>query len=84
MLASGVEESGVSGKFQIKAKRDTKMTDVWTIFRKPWICLNLNTGIVRINRSAGIIYMADRPGKVASMGPVSGLPDGRASPPGVY
>ena len=67
MLASGVEESGVSGKFQIKAKRDTKMTDVWTNIQEALDMFKSEHGIVRINRSAGIIYMADRPGKVASM-----------------
>ena len=67
MLASSVEESGVSGKFQIKANRDTKITDVWGNIQETLDLFKSENGIVRINRNAGIIYMADRPGKVASM-----------------
>ena len=67
MLASGVEESGVSGKFQIKAKRDTKQTDVWSNIQEALDVFKSENGIVRINRNAGIVYMADKPGKVASM-----------------
>jgi MSHA type pilus biogenesis protein MshL len=67
MLASGVEDSGVSGKFQIKAKRETKTTDVWANIQETLELFKSEDGIVRINRNAGIVYMADRPGKVASM-----------------
>ncbi len=67
MLASSVEESGVSGKFQIKANRDTKITDVWVNIQETLDLFKSENGIVRINRNAGIIYMADKPGKVASM-----------------
>ena len=67
MLASGVEESGVSGKFQIKAKRDTKQTDVWGNLQEALEMFKSENGIVRINRNAGIVYMADKPGIVASM-----------------
>ncbi len=67
MLASSVEESGVSGKFQIKAKRDTSVTDVWANIQETLDIFKSENGIVRINRNAGIVYMADRPGRVASM-----------------
>ena len=67
MLSSSVEESGVSGKFQIKANRDIKITDVWANIQETLDLFKSENGIVRINRNAGIIYMSDRPGKVASM-----------------
>ncbi|HHE74389.1 MAG TPA: hypothetical protein ENL37_04805, partial [Desulfobacteraceae bacterium] len=67
MLASSVEQSGVSGKFQIKANRDVKITDVWANIQETLDMLKSEDGIVRINRNAGIIYMRDRPGKVASI-----------------
>jgi len=67
MLASGVEESGVSGKFLVKAKRETKVTDVWTNVAEALDMFRSENGIVRINRNAGIIYMADMPSRVASM-----------------
>jgi len=67
MLASGVEDSGVSGKFQVKAKRETDVTDVWSNVQEALELFKSADGIVRINRNAGIIYMADMPGRVASM-----------------
>ncbi len=67
MLASGVEGSGVSGKFQVKAKRDEKITDVWTNIQEALEAFRSENGIIRINRNAGVIYLADRPGRVASM-----------------
>jgi len=67
MLSSGVEESGVSGKFQIKAKRETRVTDVWANIQEALEVFQSENGIVRINRNAGIVYMADTPGRVASM-----------------
>ena len=67
MLASGVEESGVSGKFQLKAKRDATVTDVWANITDALELFRSEDGIVRLNRNAGIIYMADKPSRVASM-----------------
>ena len=67
MLASGVEDSGVSGKFQVKAKRETKVTDVWTNVEEALDMFRSENGVVRINRNAGIIYMADMPSRVSSM-----------------
>jgi MSHA type pilus biogenesis protein MshL len=57
----------VSGKFQVKANRDVKITDVWVNIQETLDMFKSEDGIVRINRNAGIIYMADRPGKVAAM-----------------
>jgi MSHA type pilus biogenesis protein MshL len=67
MLASSVEDSGVSGKFQVKAKREGKDTDVWGNVQETLETFKSADGILRINRNAGIIYMADRPGQVAAM-----------------
>jgi MSHA biogenesis protein MshL len=67
MLASGVEDAGVSGKYQVKVKRTGKSTDVWAGVEKTLEGLKSEEGIVRINRTTGTIYMADSPRRIASM-----------------
>lgn len=67
MLASSVENPGVTGKYQIKAKRTGKNTDVWAGIQRALEGLKSPDGILQINRIAGIIYMADTPRKIASM-----------------
>jgi len=67
MLASGVEGAGVSGKFEVKAKRSSKDTDVWAGIKEALEGLKSAEGILRINRNAGIVYMADTPRNIASM-----------------
>lgn len=67
MLASGVEDAGVSGKFQVKAKRTKEFTDVWKNVEESLKELKSEDGLLRISRNSGIIYMADRPKRIASM-----------------
>nr|HID58185.1 hypothetical protein [Desulfobacterales bacterium] len=67
MLASGAEDAGVSGTYQIKVKRTGKSTDVWAGVEKTLEGLKSEDGILRINRNTGIIYMADTPTRIASM-----------------
>ncbi|MFC1826137.1 type II secretion system protein GspD [Thermodesulfobacteriota bacterium] len=67
MLASGVAGSGVTGKFQVKISRPVEITDVWTAIQNDLEGLKSNQGTLRINRSAGIIYMADTPSRIAAM-----------------
>jgi MSHA biogenesis protein MshL len=67
MLTSGVEGAGVSGKFQVKTTRPVEITDVWTGIQKDLEGLKSEQGILRINRNAGIIYMADTPKRLATM-----------------
>jgi len=67
MLASSVEESGVSGKFELKTKRSSEITDVWSNVRESLEGLKSAEGILQINRNSGIIYMVDTPRKIASM-----------------
>ena len=67
MLASGVAGAGVSGKFQVKTTRSVEITDVWDGIKKDLQGLKSEQGILRVNRNAGIIYMADTPRKIASM-----------------
>ena len=67
MLASSVEESGVSGKYQLKAKRESKETDIWGNIQETLDLFRSADGIVRINRNAGIIYMADKPRRINAM-----------------
>jgi len=67
MLASSVEESGVAGKYTIKARRATEITDVWTSIAAVLDGFRSENGVVHINRNAGVIYMADFPRRVAAM-----------------
>lgn len=67
MLASSVEDAGVSGKYVLKSKQNEEMSDVWSAIEKTLTSLKSEDGIVRINRNGGLIYMADTPKRVASM-----------------
>ena len=67
MLASGVDASGVSGKVQLKSKRSAENTDVWSSIQSALEGLKSEEGILRINRNAGIIYLADTPRKISVM-----------------
>jgi MSHA biogenesis protein MshL len=67
MLGSGVEDSGVSGKYQIKAKKPTASSDLWLAVEKALDGMRSAEGLLRINRNAGVIYMADTPRKVSAM-----------------
>jgi len=67
MLASSVDNVGVAGKFQIKAKRTAKTNDVWTGVKKALEALKSAGGVLQINRNAGIIYMADSPMRINTM-----------------
>ena len=67
MLASGVEAAGVSGKVQLKAKRSPENTDVWSSIQGALEGFKSEDGILRINRNAGIIFMADTPRRISVM-----------------
>jgi len=67
MLASSVENAGVVGKFQVKSKRSAKSNDVWTNIKDALEALKSPGGILRLNRNAGIIYMADTPLRIETM-----------------
>jgi MSHA biogenesis protein MshL len=67
MLASSVEEAGVSGKYMLKSKKEAKTADAWTAVVEALETLKSADGIVRVNRSGGLIYLADRPKKVDAM-----------------
>ena len=67
MLASGVEGSGVSGKIQLKSKRSSENTDVWSSIQTALEGMKSEEGMLRINRSAGVIFMADTPRRVSTM-----------------
>ncbi len=67
MLGSGVEGSGVAGKYQVTGAREKKNTDVWTGIQEALDMLKSPDGRLRIDRTAGLIYMADLPGNVSSM-----------------
>ena len=67
MLTAGVSGAGVSGKFQVKMDRIIENTDVWGAIKKDLEGLKSEQGILRINRNAGVIYMADTPRKIATM-----------------
>ncbi len=67
MLASSVENAGVTGKYQVSGNRKKKNTDVWSGIQQALETLKSPDGILRIDRNACIIYMADTPRKIASM-----------------
>jgi MSHA biogenesis protein MshL len=67
MLGSSVDESGVIAKFQVKGKRTAEQSDVWTAVGEALSGLKSEAGVIRMNRSAGVIYLVDTPRRVAAM-----------------
>lgn len=67
MLASGVEGSGVKGKYQVTGKREAKNTNVWGGITAALEGIKSSDGVLRIDPNAGIIYMADTPAKIETM-----------------
>ena len=67
MLGSSVEDPAVAGRYQVKVTRESNQTDVWDAVLKTLEGLKSEDGNLRINRNAGIIYMADTPSKIRSM-----------------
>jgi MSHA type pilus biogenesis protein MshL len=67
MLGSGVEDSGVAGKFQIKAAKPAQSSDLWLAVSEALAGLKSDAGQLRINRNAGIIYMQDSPRRIQTM-----------------
>jgi MSHA biogenesis protein MshL len=67
MLASSVENSGVAGKYQVKAKRSGENSDLWVSIADTLEGLKSEEGVLRINRNAGMIYIADLPRRVSTM-----------------
>ena len=67
MLASSVENAGVVGKFEVKSKRTAKSNDVWANVKEALEALKSPDGMLRLNRNAGIIYMADTPLRIETM-----------------
>ncbi len=67
MLASGVEEAGVTGKYEIKTKSHEKGTDIWASIKRSLEALKSPQGTIRIDKVAGLIYMKDTPARIDSM-----------------
>lgn len=67
MLASSVEEAGVSGKYVVRTSQSAETTDVWAAIEATLDTMKSAAGITRINRTGGVIYMADTPPRVAAM-----------------
>jgi len=67
MLASSVEDAGVTAKFQVKGTRTSERSDVWTAVGKALEGLKSEAGVMRMNRSAGLIYLVDTPRRIAAM-----------------
>jgi MSHA biogenesis protein MshL len=67
MLGSGVENAGVAGKYQIKTKKAEQHSDLWAAVEQALSGMKSTQGVLRLNRTAGLIYMADTPRKVAAM-----------------
>ena len=66
MLASSVD-AGVIAKFQVKGKRTGEQSDVWSAVEKALLGLKSEEGVIRMNRSAGVIYLVDTPRRIAAM-----------------
>lgn len=67
MLGTSIEGAGVSGKYQVKVKKDAITVDVWARVKAALERIKSLDGILQINRTSGIIYMADTPRKIAAM-----------------
>jgi len=67
MLASSIESSGVTGKFQVTANREKEKGDIWEQVRKVLEGMKTSDGTLQLNPRSGLIYMADTPRKVATM-----------------
>lgn len=67
MLASSVEDAGVTGKYRIRAQQSRESVGVWSAIRLSLEELKSEEGVLRINRKAGIIYMEDKPKRIGSM-----------------
>ncbi|MEJ2040648.1 MAG: hypothetical protein P8X55_17220 [Desulfosarcinaceae bacterium] len=67
MLGASVNEGGVGGKYQVKARKPTASSDLWKAVEKSLDGMHSSDGLLRVNRNAGVIYMADTPRKVGAM-----------------
>ncbi len=67
MLGSGVDSAGVAGKYKIKSKKPEQSSDLWQAVEQALSGLKTEEGILRLNRNAGVIYMADTPRRLAAM-----------------
>jgi MSHA biogenesis protein MshL len=67
MLGSGVNTAGVAGKYQIKAQKTQSNSDLWKAVENALSGMKSEEGQLRLNTNAGIIYMADKPRKIAAM-----------------
>ena len=67
MLASSVEDAGVSGKYVMKSSKKEKTADVWSAIEETLDTLKSEEGTVRINRNGGLIYMSDKPKRIDAM-----------------
>ena len=67
MLGSSVEDSGVAGKFQIKAAKPAQSSDLWLAVAEALEGMKSEEGQLRINRNAGVIYMQDSPRRITAM-----------------
>jgi type II secretory pathway component GspD/PulD (secretin) len=67
MLGSGVGDSGVTGRYQITSQKNEQSSDVWSSVEQALSGLKSADGILRINRNAGVIFMADTPRRIKAM-----------------
>lgn len=67
MLATSVEDSGISGKYQIKSKREKIHTDFWSGLAESLEGMKSEKGMLRINRNTGVIFIRDTPKRTAAM-----------------
>ena len=67
MLASSVQQSGVSGAFRIKVDKAAEDGNIWNSVERILTGLKSKEGALQVNRGTGIIYMEDTPKRVDAM-----------------
>ncbi|WDN90580.1 MSHA biogenesis protein MshL [Desulfosarcina sp. BuS5] len=67
MLASSVEDSGVAGKFKVNAEKKKEAGNIWQYLQEMLEGFKSPEGLLRVNRTGGVIYMSDYPEKVEAM-----------------
>ena len=67
MLSSGVEDAGVTARFELKGKKGSEQSDVWTGVEKVLMGMKSEGGTILVNRSAGLINLVDTPRRMAAM-----------------
>jgi len=67
MLASSVDQAGVTGAYSVKTERKGDDGNIWKSISTTLKGLKSKEGILQISKGTGIIYMEDTPRRIALM-----------------